>query len=64
MSLFDKIFGTHSEREIKRINSLVDKIEELRPGMQKLSTHPAMQTRMASCPAATTFLTIPITLLL
>ena len=37
MSLFDKIFGTHSEREIKRINSLVDKIEELRPEMQKLS---------------------------
>jgi len=37
MSFFDKIFGTHSEREIKRINSLVDKIEELRPEMQKLS---------------------------
>ncbi len=37
MSLFDKIFGTHSEREIKRISSLVDKIESLRPDMQALS---------------------------
>ncbi len=37
MSLFTKIFGTHSEREIKRIESLTDKIESLRPDMQKLS---------------------------
>ena len=37
MSLFEKMFGTHSEREIKRITPLVDKIEELRPQMQALS---------------------------
>ena len=37
MSLTDKIFGTHSEREIKRITPIVDKIESLRPEMQKLS---------------------------
>ena len=27
MGLFDKVFGTHSEREIKRIMPIVDKIE-------------------------------------
>ena len=37
MSLIEKMFGTHSEREIKRITPLVDKIEALRPAMQALS---------------------------
>ena len=37
MKVIDKIFGTHSERELKRIESQVDKIEELRPAMQALS---------------------------
>ncbi len=37
MKIVDKIFGTHSQRELKRINPLVDKIEELRPAMQALS---------------------------
>ncbi len=37
MSLVTKIFGTHSERELKRIAPLVDKIESLRPAMQELS---------------------------
>ncbi len=37
MKVFDKMFGTHSEREVKRIIPLVDKIEELRPAMQALS---------------------------
>ncbi len=37
MKIIDKIFGTHSERELKRIMPLVDKIEELRPAMQALS---------------------------
>ncbi len=37
MGFFDKIFGTHSQREIKRITPLVDKIEALRPDMQALS---------------------------
>ena len=37
MSLIEKIFGTHSERELKRIEPMVDKIESLRPQMQALS---------------------------
>lgn len=35
MSVVQKIFGTHSEREIKRINGLVDKIEGMRPAMME-----------------------------
>ncbi len=37
MKLSEKIFGTHSERELKRIIPIVDKIESLRPFMQALS---------------------------
>lgn len=37
MGLFDKMFGTHSERELKRIMPIVEKIEALRPTMQALS---------------------------
>ena len=37
MSVLSKVFGTRSEREVKRISGLVDKIEALRPEMQKLS---------------------------
>ena len=37
MSVIEKIFGTHSSRELKRIEPLVDKIEALRPTMQALS---------------------------
>ena len=37
MKIFDKVFGTHSERELKRIAPLVDKIEALRPSMQDLN---------------------------
>ncbi len=37
MGFFDKLLGTHSEREVKRILPLVDKIEELRPAMMALS---------------------------
>ncbi len=37
MKVIDKIFGTHSEREIKRILPLVEKIESLRPEMLELS---------------------------
>ena len=37
MSVIEKIFGTHSSRELKRIDPLVDKIEALRPTMQALS---------------------------
>ncbi len=37
MNLFEKMFGTHSEREVKRIMPLVEKIESLRPTMVELS---------------------------
>ncbi len=37
MGLFEKVFGTHSERELKRIDKIVDKIEGYRPAMQALS---------------------------
>lgn len=37
MNLFEKMFGTHSEREVKRIMPLVEKIESLRPTMIELS---------------------------
>lgn len=37
VKIIDKIIGTHSEREIKRIKPLVDKIESLRPEMLELS---------------------------
>ena len=37
MGLVRKVFGTHSEREIKRIDGLVKKIEDLRPTMMALS---------------------------
>ncbi len=37
MGVFEKVFGTHSERELKRINKIVDKIEELKSSMQSLS---------------------------
>ena len=37
MKVVDKVFGTHSERELKRIESLVQKIENLRDSMVALS---------------------------
>ena len=37
MKIVDKIFGTHSERELKLVYPIVDKIEALRPKMQQLS---------------------------
>ncbi len=37
MNIIKKMFGTHSERELKRIYSTVDKIEALRPTMQALT---------------------------
>ena len=37
MKLVDKIFGTHSERELKLITPLVDKVESLRDSMMALS---------------------------
>ena len=37
MKLVEKVFGTHSSRELKRIYPTVDKIEALRPAMQSKS---------------------------
>ena len=37
MKFVEKIFGTHSERELKVINPIVDKVEALRPQMMELS---------------------------
>ncbi|MDD6137693.1 MAG: preprotein translocase subunit SecA, partial [Lachnospiraceae bacterium] len=37
MSAFEKIFGTHSERELKRIKPIVDKVESYHEAMGKLS---------------------------
>jgi len=37
MGFVDKVFGTHSEREVKRVLPIVDRIEALRPDMMKLS---------------------------
>ena len=37
MSIFEKVFGTHSEKEIKRIIPLVEKIEALDDSMQALN---------------------------
>ena len=37
MKIFDKLFGTHSERELKLIDSTISQIESLRPKMQALS---------------------------
>ena len=37
MSIIEKIFGTHSERELKSVYAIADKIESYRPQMQALS---------------------------
>ena len=36
MNVIDKIFGTHSQRELKRIMPIVDKIESLRSSMMDM----------------------------
>ncbi|MCR5798480.1 MAG: preprotein translocase subunit SecA [Lachnospiraceae bacterium] len=35
--IVDKVFGTHSERELKRIMPLVDKVESLKPKFEAMS---------------------------
>ncbi len=37
--IVDKLFGTHSERELKRIMPLVDKVESYKPAMEALSDY-------------------------
>lgn len=37
MGFLEKIFGTYSEREVRKLEKIADKIEELDEAMQKLS---------------------------
>ena len=37
MGFFDKIFGSYSERQVKNIIPLIDKIDKLGPSMEALS---------------------------
>lgn len=37
MSFFEKLFGSFSDKELKRINPLKDKVLALEPEMQKLT---------------------------
>ena len=37
MNLVERVFGTHSDRELKLIYPIVNKIEKLRPQMQAMS---------------------------
>ena len=37
MSVLEKIFGTHSQHELKRIAPIVDRIENLEGQMEELS---------------------------
>ena len=37
MGLLSKVIGTHSEREVKRVIPIVDKIEGMEPEMEKMS---------------------------
>ena len=54
MGLISKIFGTHSQHEVKRIIPIVDKIEALAPEYEKLSDEelkaktPAFKERLAN----------------
>ena len=54
MSLFTKIFGTYSERQIKKLNPLVERIEELAEKYAAMSNEelqavtPALRARLAN----------------
>ena len=37
MGIMNKVFGTHSERELKRVYPIADEIEALRPSMMELT---------------------------
>ena len=53
MKLIDKIFGTYSERQLKKIYPIVDKIEELAPKYKNMTdaelraTTDALKQRLA-----------------
>ena len=37
MNIFDKIFGTYSERELKKVYPIANKVMELEPEIEKLT---------------------------
>ncbi len=37
MNIIEKVFGTHSTRELRRIESTIEAIEALRPSMMELT---------------------------
>lgn len=37
MGIINKMFGTHSERELKRVYPIVNKIESYRPSMMEMT---------------------------
>ena len=37
MNIFTKVFGTHSQHELKRIYPIIDKIEALEPEFENLT---------------------------
>ena len=41
MNFVEKVFGTHSDRELKYIYPIIDKIEKLRPTMQAIPFYPS-----------------------
>ena len=43
MNIIEKIFGTHSENELKRIYPIVDRIEALGPEMDTFARMPAAE---------------------
>ena len=46
MNVFEKVFGTHSERELKMIRPIVAKIESLRPDMMAKSDEQLRDQKM------------------
>ena len=46
MGFLQKLFGTHSENELKRIYPIVDRIEALEPEMKRLSDSALQESDM------------------
>ena len=61
MGLFDKVFGSHSDKELKRISKTVDKIEALDESMQKLSDEELRHKTVEFKAVSYTHLTLPTT---
>ena len=56
MSFFEKLFGSFSDKELKRINPLKDKVLALEPEMQKLTDE---QLQAKTTAVSYTHLTLP-----